>query len=51
MRVKADLMDADAMDRALTRIAHEITEKNKGVRDVALVGIQPRCTSCAETGG
>jgi len=35
-------MDADAMDRALTRIAHEITEKNKGVRDVALVGIQRR---------
>lgn len=35
-------MDAEAMDRALTRIAHEITEKNKGVQDVALVGIQRR---------
>ena len=35
-------MDADGMRRALIRIAHEITEKNKGVENVALVGIRTR---------
>src|SRR5699024_8500470 len=35
-------MDAQAIDRALTRIAHEIVEKNKGVDDLLLVGIRPR---------
>jgi len=28
------------MGRALTRIAHEIVERNKGVKDLALVGIR-----------
>ncbi|MHB0977168.1 MAG: bifunctional pyr operon transcriptional regulator/uracil phosphoribosyltransferase PyrR [Candidatus Aquicultorales bacterium] len=40
--LKALVMDDVAMDRALTRIAHEIIEKNKGVREVALVGIRSR---------
>ena len=39
---KAKIMDAQAMERALSRIAHEIIEKNKGVSDVALIGIQRR---------
>ena len=39
---KAVIMDEQAMERALTRIAHEIIEKNKGVTDVALIGIQRR---------
>jgi pyrimidine operon attenuation protein/uracil phosphoribosyltransferase len=39
---KALIMDKDAMNRALTRIAHEMIEKNKGVEDVALIGIQRR---------
>ena len=33
-------MDAHEMGRALTRIAHEIVERNKGVQNVALVGIR-----------
>ena len=36
------VMDADRMSRALTRIAHEILERNRGVDDVALVGIRTR---------
>ena len=36
------LMNADEMNRAITRIAHEILEKNKGTRDLALVGIRTR---------
>lgn len=36
------IMDAEAMRRAITRIAHEIIEKNKGVENVVLVGIRTR---------
>jgi pyrimidine operon attenuation protein/uracil phosphoribosyltransferase len=35
-------MDADRISRALTRIAHEIIERNRGVEDVALVGVRSR---------
>ncbi|HHW54181.1 MAG: bifunctional pyr operon transcriptional regulator/uracil phosphoribosyltransferase PyrR [bacterium] len=35
-------MDKTAMRRALTRIAHEILEKNKGTEDLLLVGIKTR---------
>ena len=40
--IKACIMDQAAVDRAITRIAHEIIEKNKGVADLAIVGIQRR---------
>ena len=42
MNAKAILMDATMMDRALSRIAHEIIERNKGIEDLYLVGIQRR---------
>jgi pyrimidine operon attenuation protein/uracil phosphoribosyltransferase len=35
-------MDADRMSRALTRIAHEILERNRGTSELALVGIRRR---------
>ena len=35
-------MDADRMARALTRIAHEILERNRGLDEIALVGIRSR---------
>jgi pyrimidine operon attenuation protein/uracil phosphoribosyltransferase len=35
-------MDAAEVRRALTRIAHEILERNKGARDLVLVGIAAR---------
>lgn len=41
-QLKARLMDGPAMDRALTRIAHEILERNGGCQDVCLVGIRRR---------
>jgi pyrimidine operon attenuation protein/uracil phosphoribosyltransferase len=34
------LLDKKEIDRALVRISHEVIERNKGVRDVCLVGIQ-----------
>jgi pyrimidine operon attenuation protein / uracil phosphoribosyltransferase len=42
MNPKAYLMDAAMMDRALSRIAHEILERNKGVEGLCLIGIQRR---------
>jgi pyrimidine operon attenuation protein/uracil phosphoribosyltransferase len=35
-------LDADRMGRTLTRIAHEILERNRGVEELALVGIRTR---------
>jgi pyrimidine operon attenuation protein / uracil phosphoribosyltransferase len=42
------VMDALAIQRALTRIAHEILERNKGTEDLALVGIRSRGVFLAE---
>jgi pyrimidine operon attenuation protein/uracil phosphoribosyltransferase len=36
------VMDADRMARSLTRIAHEIVERNRGVEHLALIGIPAR---------
>ena len=38
----AVVMDADRISRTLTRIAHEIVERHKGVDQVALIGIRTR---------
>ncbi|HOP10388.1 MAG TPA: bifunctional pyr operon transcriptional regulator/uracil phosphoribosyltransferase PyrR [Oscillospiraceae bacterium] len=42
MKLKFKVMDADAMNRALIRIAHEIVEKNKGTDDLCFIGIRRR---------
>lgn len=39
---KALVLDEAAVGRAMTRIAHEILEKNKGVENITLVGIKTR---------
>lgn len=39
---KAVIMDETAVNRAMTRIAHEILERNEGCEDLALVGIVTR---------
>jgi pyrimidine operon attenuation protein/uracil phosphoribosyltransferase len=36
------VMDADRIGRTLTRIAHEIVERNRGVESLALVGVRRR---------
>ena len=40
MKEKAKILDKEALNRVLMRIAHEILEKNKGTQDLCLVGIQ-----------
>lgn len=37
-----EIWDALAMKRALTRITYEIIERNKGTKDLVLVGIKTR---------
>ena len=36
------VLDAASLDRSLTRIAHEILERNKGLSAIGLVGVQTR---------
>ena len=47
-KLKAQIMDAQAMDRAITRIAHEIIEHNEGAEGIAVVGILRRGVPIAE---
>jgi len=42
MEFKSVLLDGKAIERTLTRVAHEIIEKNKGIEDIILVGIKRR---------
>jgi len=42
VKEKAKILDKDAIGRSIVRIAHEILEKNKGTRDLCLVGIRTR---------
>jgi len=48
MKIKKELIDSAAMSRAITRIAHEILEKNKGTDDLVLIGIRTRGVPLAE---
>lgn len=46
-------MDAEALSRAVTRIAHEVIERNAGLDDVVVIGLQtggvPLATRLVET--
>jgi pyrimidine operon attenuation protein / uracil phosphoribosyltransferase len=42
LKVKARIADAEGIRRMLTRIAHEIVERNKGPEEIVLVGIRRR---------
>ena len=42
LKEKAEIIDADGLRRIITRIAHAIVERNKGVDDLVLVGIRRR---------
>jgi len=47
MELKSVIMDEAAVRRSMTRITHEIIEKNKGTEDLCLLGIQRRGVSLA----
>ncbi len=42
------ILDSAGVNRAVTRISYEIIEKNKGIEDICLIGIQRRGVSLAE---
>lgn len=42
LQIKAQLLDEKGINRSIIRISHEIIEKNKGVEDIAIVGIKTR---------
>ena len=48
LRLKAQLMDEQAFERTLVRIAHQIIEKNHGVEGLCLVGIRTRGVPLAQ---
>ncbi len=47
--MKALIMDEKDIFRAVTRISHEIIEKNKGIEDIVIVGIKTRGIHLAES--
>ena len=42
MKIKTKVVDSEGLDRILTRIAHEILEKNKGSQNLILMGMRTR---------
>ncbi len=48
MQEKTQILDADGIRRALTRIAHEILERNKGTGDLVLIGVRRRGVPLAQ---
>lgn len=42
MDIKAKLIDEEGINRTLTRLAHEILERNKGSKNIALIGMRTR---------
>ena len=42
------VMEADRIERTLTRIAHEVMERNQQLTDIALVGIRTRGVTIAQ---
>jgi pyrimidine operon attenuation protein/uracil phosphoribosyltransferase len=45
---KSRIMDGDGIRRAISRISHEIVEKNKGTANLVLIGIRTRGVPLAE---
>ena len=48
MKEKSRIMDHNGLMRTLTRMAHEILEKNKGTEDLVIVGVRTRGAVLAE---
>jgi pyrimidine operon attenuation protein/uracil phosphoribosyltransferase len=48
IREKAEIMTATEMERALNRLAHEIVERNRGTKNLALIGIRRRGVPLAD---
>ena len=47
MEFKSYIMDSSAINRSLTRISHEIVERNPGENSLCIIGIKSRGTALA----
>ena len=47
-RIKAKLITTEDLRRIITRLAHEILEKNRGTENLAIIGIRTRGAYLAE---
>ncbi|MCK5148749.1 bifunctional pyr operon transcriptional regulator/uracil phosphoribosyltransferase PyrR [bacterium] len=47
MKTKAEIMDAQAVNRTLLRLTHEVLEKHHGTEDLVIIGIRNRGDSLA----
>ncbi|MFC1479997.1 bifunctional pyr operon transcriptional regulator/uracil phosphoribosyltransferase PyrR [Candidatus Omnitrophota bacterium] len=48
LQTKSRVLDAEGIKRILQRIAHEILEKNQGIKDLVVIGIRARGAYLAE---
>ncbi|MEW6507500.1 MAG: bifunctional pyr operon transcriptional regulator/uracil phosphoribosyltransferase PyrR [Bacteroidota bacterium] len=48
MDIKAKIIDEQGLSRTITRLAHEIIEKNKGSKNIVLIGMRTRGEFIAE---
>ncbi len=48
LKEKAKILDKDSTDRAIERMAHEIIEKNKSTKEIAIIGIKNRGAHLAQ---
>ena len=48
MVIKSKILDEEGFDRILTRMAHEVLEKNKGSHNLVLMGMRTRGEFLAE---
>jgi len=48
VHIKATIIDEKGLERTLTRLAHEIIERNSGVSNLAIIGIRTRGATLAE---
>ena len=47
-KVKAEVIDGDGLRRTITRLAHEIIERNRGADNVVVIGVRTRGAYIAE---
>jgi pyrimidine operon attenuation protein/uracil phosphoribosyltransferase len=47
-RIKKEVVDEEGLERTITRLAHEIIERNRGTENLAIVGIRTRGAFLAE---
>lgn len=48
VKVKATIVDESGLERTLTRLAHEIIERNAGASNIAIIGVRTRGATLAE---